>query len=395
MKDLIIYCASSDERILKYDNIKDKNDLCLFALKGGTDSGQIIIFSDQKKKITLIINDLKDKYGNVLSKDCFEIYYEKYILVDKNWQKNGFKVGYYPDALISESIVKDENVTGDGNVGIFIDLHVEKEQFPGIYNGTFIISEFNKVIDVTVTICDATIDNKITHKSIFTLNGEHMIHYEGEASKEMVKAYNDMLLKHRVTSAIPASSSEEHYEDDVLELIKDGHSTFNIPSVPCPYKHEIYGNIPDYDDLYKRLIKIRNKSLESHTNLFKYSTYYDWMIDEPFYCSYPSGKVEYHISKFYETLHKFINDSKENVLFLTGFGKEILDSASKIDYIVTDYINRPNIMMKKLKDKDQPLFVYCLSGSRSSQAVRYFVNQGFTCVNDIGGISRYKGEIRR
>ncbi|MEG0156379.1 MAG: rhodanese-like domain-containing protein [Anaerovoracaceae bacterium] len=43
-------------------------------------------------------------------------------------------------------------------------------------------------------------------------------------------------------------------------------------------------------------------------------------------------------------------------------------------------------------DKAAPLFVYCLSGARSAQAVKYLSNQGYTATN-LGGISGYKGEL--
>ena len=252
MDNISIYCASSDERILRFDPISNKEELSLLSLKGASDSGQIIILTNIKTKVTLETNDLIDEKGNVLTKECFKIYFEKYIYVDKNWQKNGYKIGYYPDALINEDIVKSENETGDGNVAIWIDLNVDINQEPGIYKGTFNLEGLDKTIKVSVNVLDASIDKKITHKSIFTLNGEHLLHYEGEVSKEIVEAYNNVLLEHRVTSAIPASSIEEEWEEDVLKHILSGHSTINIPSVPS--KHELYGNVPDYDDLMNRLI---------------------------------------------------------------------------------------------------------------------------------------------
>lgn len=49
----------------------------------------------------------------------------------------------------------------------------------------------------------------------------------------------------------------------------------------------------------------------------------------------------------------------------------------------------------QLKNKEQPLFVYCLSGARSTEAVARLVKQGFSCVNNIGGISSYTGEIEK
>jgi rhodanese-related sulfurtransferase len=45
--------------------------------------------------------------------------------------------------------------------------------------------------------------------------------------------------------------------------------------------------------------------------------------------------------------------------------------------------------------KDTPLFLYCLRGSRSMKAAMILKDQGYTDVHSIGGISGYKGEIEK
>lgn len=50
---------------------------------------------------------------------------------------------------------------------------------------------------------------------------------------------------------------------------------------------------------------------------------------------------------------------------------------------------------KKFPDKNQPIFVYCLSGARSSRAVSYLKRLGYTQVKNIGGISSYRGKVVR
>ena len=50
---------------------------------------------------------------------------------------------------------------------------------------------------------------------------------------------------------------------------------------------------------------------------------------------------------------------------------------------------------KIVPDTSTPLFVYCLSGGRSSQATTALVRMGYTVVNNIGGISGYMGEVER
>lgn len=48
-----------------------------------------------------------------------------------------------------------------------------------------------------------------------------------------------------------------------------------------------------------------------------------------------------------------------------------------------------------VKTKETPLFVYCYSGSRSSQAVNMLKRIGYTNVINIGGISSYTGKVER
>ena len=46
-------------------------------------------------------------------------------------------------------------------------------------------------------------------------------------------------------------------------------------------------------------------------------------------------------------------------------------------------------------NKDTELFVYCYSGARSRQAAAALAQMGYTKVNNIGGISSYRGKVER
>ena len=43
--------------------------------------------------------------------------------------------------------------------------------------------------------------------------------------------------------------------------------------------------------------------------------------------------------------------------------------------------------------KETPLFVYCQSGARSRQAVSLLQRMGYENVNNIGGMSAYRGKV--
>ena len=46
-------------------------------------------------------------------------------------------------------------------------------------------------------------------------------------------------------------------------------------------------------------------------------------------------------------------------------------------------------------DLNTPVFCYCLSGGRSSQATGAMVQMGYKAVTNIGGIGSYRGDLER
>ena len=49
-------------------------------------------------------------------------------------------------------------------------------------------------------------------------------------------------------------------------------------------------------------------------------------------------------------------------------------------------------VLSAVRDKNTPVFVHCLSGSRSRQAASILGSMGYTNVKNIGGISAYRGK---
>ena len=46
-----------------------------------------------------------------------------------------------------------------------------------------------------------------------------------------------------------------------------------------------------------------------------------------------------------------------------------------------------------IPDKSVPIYAYCRSGNRSARAAAYLKGNGYTKVNDIGGILSYNGTL--
>lgn len=55
----------------------------------------------------------------------------------------------------------------------------------------------------------------------------------------------------------------------------------------------------------------------------------------------------------------------------------------------------PVTLSEKVPDKKARIFVYCLSGGRSSQARGWMVQNGYENVTNIGGITSWGGPIER
>ena len=49
----------------------------------------------------------------------------------------------------------------------------------------------------------------------------------------------------------------------------------------------------------------------------------------------------------------------------------------------------------EVPDKRTPLFVYCMSGARSQQAVGALKQMGYTDARNIGGIGSWRGDLER
>jgi len=66
---------------------------------------------------------------------------------------------------------------------------------------------------------------------------------------------------------------------------------------------------------------------------------------------------------------------------------------------IPDAINMPLSSLEQaartIADKDTPLYVYCLSGGRSSRATKMLAQMGLSNVTNIGGINLYRGPIEK
>ena len=83
-------------------------------------------------------------------------------------------------------------------------------------------------------------------------------------------------------------------------------------------------------------------------------------------------------------------------------GAILLDVRSTQEYEVRRIPGSTNLPLPELDaadtvipDKDTPIFVYCYSGGRSTQAAKTLQRMGYSNVKNIGGISSYSGKVER
>ena len=83
-------------------------------------------------------------------------------------------------------------------------------------------------------------------------------------------------------------------------------------------------------------------------------------------------------------------------------GAVLLDVRTPQEYAQGHIPGSKNIPLQTLhdaeaavKDKGTPLFVYCQSGARSSQAASLLKQMGYTNVTNIGGIAAWRGKVER
>lgn len=367
----MLICADSLVRVRREENsISNENTgkLRFFALKNSTASAQLILKPKEDCTFSVVLSPLTDGKGNLIPAECLRAFYEKYIFVDRNWQKNGFPVGDYPDALIPADapVLHGENFVKAGENGaIYIELNAATTLRAGTYRGVFeVTADEIYRIEVEAEISETTLPSR-KPRSLFAVNGEQVAHYEKDASQETYDRYCEMLIAHglsptgcflRETSLPSDRFAYSDWIDKCAEMIEKGANTYSIPSTAVK---SAYGDSFSPEELFKRLLAIKQKSVETGKNYFEYAVFYDWLIDEPFLCEYPNGKVEFHVNNFCLVIDKVAEGFP---IERTAFEQELVDSLLKIPHIVTDFLQRtsPETMRAVCKADGSP-YVYDLS----------------------------------
>ena len=308
-ENVIVWATEGTRKILQevdYSSLHDKKTLEIKAFRNEFEAAQIIITPNENiENYSISLADLKNEQGDVLSKDNFQIYHEKYIEVTN--VKDGTALtggGFYPDALVPfENIVNcnENNILEGNNQGVWVELNAPKDQPAGLYSGVFKVQADNHTIDVPVevTVYDYTLSDTAYAKSCFGA-GWNINIMELDASIELQEQYYEFLLDHRITpNTFPGFSFQswntsdlivEKYVDYVEKYYPHPHMTeYNLvymqnkTTATTYYQgewQELSVTAPD-EAFFKRILDaIVERSLTSGYNLLDKASTYFMFLDE-------------------------------------------------------------------------------------------------------------------
>lgn len=360
-----IKCVDSSAQIIREDkSFNGKNFADLVAVRNGYDFCQVIVSAEKDISVTVSVSELVNEAGIVFPKERVCLYYEKYILVDRNWHKNGMATGHYADAIVPVTAPKLNNVNkiaaGD-NGAVVIDVSIPEEQAEGTYRGKLIFGgDINDEIDLSITVLPVSVCKANTSKCLFPINREFMEHFEGSNDADMCKAYNKVFERNRTsTSLILYGTDINEWTESAYEYLENGFNSYSIPETEI--KTENGGRYIDKEDLKKRLVSLGKYCLKKVKNVFPRTFFYDWIIDEPFLAKIPDGQVANHQKWYHEAVTEAASELAEDKSFDCELGKEIIESVKQVPEVVTDFYDRLNPEQNVLHNEDGSLFHYDLS----------------------------------
>ncbi len=299
-KEVTVWTATGTEKILQdYDYAKfyGNKTLSISAVRNEYESAQIILTGEKGVEYDVALADLKSSDGTVLSKDCFEVYNQKYLYISNIRDSQAVtQIGWYPDALLPFAKAKeyDENVTGGKNQGIWITLKTTKDQKAGKYEGNFTVTANGKnyTVPVSVTVYDYTMTDEKHSKSSFMVSADEIAWGEFDSTVELMDTYCEFLLDFRldpehlpgndmVYASLTGDSLESflYYAEKYTRDVRCSH--FNLPFMmdTATLNGEIIKSV-DFDIFEDTLYALAERSVEREINLIEKAGTYFIFFDE-------------------------------------------------------------------------------------------------------------------
>ena len=300
----VVWTASGAEKFMRdgdYSAYMGNKTLKIAAFRNEYEAAQIMLTAGDEGYYKVTLSDLKSSSGDVLKKDSFAVYHEKYIQIDTIYDSGvETPAGEYPDALLpyTNAVTYGENYVAEGNnQGIWVELKADKTQPAGVYMGNFEVTFADETYTVPaeVTVYDYTLSDEAQAITCFEGLYSEIPYGELDASVEMMETYYDFFLDHRVTirSLPTASALQDGYDisevDEFLEKVVEADANprctlFTIPTTsgsnPADYGITDTPYLLGMDSYKEWVMEIALKSLEVGKSLFSKAYTYMTFCDE-------------------------------------------------------------------------------------------------------------------
>ncbi len=244
---------------------------------------------------------------NTLSKDCFAVYNQKYILVSEIFEfLSGNTKGAYPDALLPFDVAVEygENYVRRGqNQGIWFTVNISEDQPAGVYTGKFAltVNGETKEFPVEVTVWDYAIPSATHQKSCFAVYIDALARGEVAWTMEMEELYTEYLLEYRLQPQSlpvglghtfnPSKADLVNWVNSVVKYAEDDRVTWvNIPykkldkvwTLPDGTEGQA-GTLIDFKLYEETLVMLLKRSVKEKINLMTKMGMYLTCVDEADY----------------------------------------------------------------------------------------------------------------
>ena len=315
---------------------------------------------------------------NTLSKDCFTVYNQKYIIVSEIKDiLSGTVAGAYPDALLPLDVAieyGETQVRKGLNQGIWFNVNIGADQAAGVYTGKFAltINGETKEFPVEVTVWDYVLPSETHQKSCFAVYDDALARGELAWTLEMEELYAETLLNYRLQPQSlptglghrfnPSASELATWLDSLVKYTQDERVTWiNIPYKKTDGKLSdgtaaAKGSLVDFQLYEDVLVMILKRSAKEGVNLMEKLGLWLTCVDEADYREKPK-EVEYitsELKKIQQRLYDtYIGELEAGTLWLgktveEEFIREVLEDMRVIQAAVTmaqtNSTNNPDFM---------------------------------------------------
>ena len=213
----------------------------------------------------------------VLSKDSFTVYHEKYASFTETYYGN-YSLA---DALIPIDAAKEHGeltIAKDKNAAFWVTVHVPSDTPTGTYEGNFKLTVNNAEmnIPVQVKVNNFTLPETTTGKTLFSWRYDRVGAGELDSSIEMMEYYYEFFLDYRISlQSLPVESITADEIITVLNKYYDTLTTYTILAEPG----KLGGELLNYQDNAEEMILAIASISSKEKNYFDKAMLY--VVDEP------------------------------------------------------------------------------------------------------------------